>query len=69
MQLESITYSQFEGELEEWSIKDFSFSNVNLIVEAQLKTPGGVLKKSPSRTFAVNFSPGHFPIMFSCPIC
>jgi len=32
MQLESITYAQFEGEPEEWSIKDFTFGNINLIV-------------------------------------
>jgi len=32
MQLESITYAQFEGKPEEWSITDFSFGNINLIV-------------------------------------
>lgn len=32
MQLESITYTQFEGKPEEWSITDFSFGNINLIV-------------------------------------
>lgn len=32
MQLETITYAQFEGKPEEWSITDFSFGNINLIV-------------------------------------
>lgn len=32
MQLESITYAQFEGKPEEWRITDFSFGNINLIV-------------------------------------
>lgn len=32
MQLKSITYAQYEGKPEEWSIKDFSFGNINLIV-------------------------------------
>lgn len=32
MQLESLTYAQFEGKPEEWSITDFSFGNINLIV-------------------------------------
>jgi energy-coupling factor transporter ATP-binding protein EcfA2 len=32
MQLESITYAQFEGKPEKWSITDFSFGNINLIV-------------------------------------
>jgi energy-coupling factor transporter ATP-binding protein EcfA2 len=32
MQLESITYAQFEGRPEEWSITGFSFGNINLIV-------------------------------------
>jgi energy-coupling factor transporter ATP-binding protein EcfA2 len=32
MQLESITYAQFEGKPEEWSITDFLFGNINLIV-------------------------------------
>ena len=32
MQLESITYAQFEGKPEEWSIADFSFGNINLVV-------------------------------------
>jgi hypothetical protein len=32
MQLESITYAQFEGKPEEWRITDFSFGNMNLIV-------------------------------------
>jgi energy-coupling factor transporter ATP-binding protein EcfA2 len=32
MQLESITYSQYEGKPEKWSITDFSFGNINLIV-------------------------------------
>ena len=32
MQLESLTYAQFEGKPEEWSIADFSFGNINLIV-------------------------------------
>jgi energy-coupling factor transporter ATP-binding protein EcfA2 len=32
MQLESITYAQFERQPEEWGITDFSFDNINLIV-------------------------------------
>ena len=32
MQLESITYAQFKGKPEKWSITDFSFGNINLIV-------------------------------------
>lgn len=32
MELESITYAQYEGKPEEWSITDFSFGNINLIV-------------------------------------
>ena len=32
MQLESITYAQYEGKPEKWSITDFSFGNINLIV-------------------------------------
>ena len=32
MQLESITYAQFEGQPEEWSITAFSFDRINLIV-------------------------------------
>ncbi len=32
MQLQLITYTQFEGQPEEWRIKDFSFGNINLIV-------------------------------------
>lgn len=31
MQLESITYAQFKGKPEKWSITDFSFGNINLI--------------------------------------
>ena len=32
MQLKSISYAQFEGKPEEWSIKDFTFGDINLIV-------------------------------------
>ena len=32
MRLKSITYSQFEGTPDEWSINDFSLRNINLIV-------------------------------------
>jgi energy-coupling factor transporter ATP-binding protein EcfA2 len=32
MQLESITYTQFEGKPEKWSITAFSFGNINLII-------------------------------------
>ena len=32
MQLESLSYVQYEGKPEEWRIKDFSFGNINLIV-------------------------------------
>ncbi len=32
MQLESLTYAQYEGKPEEWSITDFPFGNINLIV-------------------------------------
>lgn len=32
MQLEALTYTQFEGKPEEWSIRDFSFGNINLVV-------------------------------------
>jgi len=32
MQLKTISYTQFEGKPEEWSITDFSFGNINLIV-------------------------------------
>jgi len=32
MQLESITYAQFEGQSEEWRITDFPFGDINLIV-------------------------------------
>ena len=32
MQLESVSYTQFEGEPEEWKIENFSFGNINLVV-------------------------------------
>ena len=62
MQLESITYAQFEGKPEEWRIADFSFGNINLIV--------GKNATGKSRTLSIikslgNLVSGYIKLKFS----
>jgi energy-coupling factor transporter ATP-binding protein EcfA2 len=71
MQLESITYAQFEGRPEEWSITGFSFGNINLIVGKNATGKSRTLNvitalgKLVSGEVKLTFKSGEYKVIFN----
>jgi len=71
MQLESITYAQFEGKPEKWSITDFSFGNINLIVGKNATGKSRTLNviaglgKLVSGEVKLTFKSGEYKVIFN----